>query len=127
MIGKVEKNRIIRLKRLANYYRSRADNEELTNKQRTQAMANANAMSWTVQMAISDIEHREKRRITHKRIDRIVKWLTTRKYWQLKPQYDAIEADIRNLHMADVMDHEKTYEGMQTKNETQHAARQAAK
>ena len=123
MVGNVEKNRIIRLKRLANYYRSRADNEELTKKQRTQAMANANAMSWAVQQAIADIEHREKRRIVHKRIDRIVKWLTTRKYWRLKPLYDKVEAEIRNLHMVDVMEHEKTYEGLQKQNE----ARQAAK
>lgn len=125
MIGNVEKNRIIRLKRLANYYRSRADNEELTKKQQTQAMANANAMSWAVQMAIVEVEHREKRRITHKTIDRIVKWLTTRKYWKLKHRYDAVEEAIRNLHMVDVMEHEKTYEGLQKLEEKKQAQRAA--
>lgn len=125
MIGNVEKNRIIRLKRLANYYRSRADNDELTKKQQTQAMANANAMSWAVQQAIVEIEHREKRYIKHPRIDRMVKWLTTRKYWRLKPLYDKVEADIRNLHMVDVMEHERTHEGLQKQNEAAQARRAA--
>lgn len=125
MIGNVEKNRIIRLKRLANYYRSRADNEDLTKKQQTQAMANANAMSWAVNQAIVEIEHREKRRIVHKRIDPIIKWLTKRKYWAMKHRYDDIEAMIRELFIVDVMEHERTHEGLQKLNE-KHAAQRAA-
>lgn len=126
MIGNVEKNRIIRLKRLANYYRSRADNEELTKKQQTQAMANANAMSWAVNQAIVEIEHREKSRIVHKRIDPIIKWLNKRKYWAMKYRYDTIEAMIRELFIVDVMEHEKTYDGLQKLEEKKQAKRTAA-
>lgn len=128
MIGNVEKNRLIRLKRQANYYRNRVENDQLTKKQQTNAMANANAISWAVQMAIEAIEVREKRRIVHKPIDRIVKWLTTRKYWARKQRYDNVEDMVRNLYVVDIMDHEKTYDGLQKqieKKEAQRAAEQA--
>lgn len=52
MIGKIEKNRIIRLKRQANYLRSRAENDELTKKQQTMARANADAISWAINQTI---------------------------------------------------------------------------
>ena len=126
MVGKVEKNRIIRLKRLANYYRSRYDNGELTSKQRTQAMANANAVSWAVAMAINDIEHREKERIRLLAIDRMVKFLRARKYWRLKSRYDAVEIMVRELHIADIMDHERTFDGQAAKNEKAQAEKDAA-
>ena len=113
MISKVEFNRIIRMKRQANYYRSRAENGELTKKQITNAMANANAMSWLIQMAISGIEHREKERIHDRFYDRIIKLFRKRKYWKNKQRYDDVEQMIRDLYTADIMDHEKTYDGLQ--------------
>lgn len=125
MIGNVEKNRLIRLKRQANYYRNRVENDQLTKKQQTNAMANANAISWAVQMAISEIESREKRRIVHKPIDRIVKWLNTRKYWARKQQYDNVETMVRDLYVVDIMDHEKTYDGLQKQIEKKQAQRTA--
>lgn len=122
MIGNVEKNRIIRLKRQANYFRSRAENsEELTKKQVIQAEANANAISWAVQMAIENIEHREKERIKHKLIDRLIKRLRKAKYYRLREQYDRAEQQTLELHKADIMAHEKTFDGLQKKNEASHA------
>ncbi len=126
MVSIVEKNRIIRLKRLANYYRSRYDNDELTKKQRTQAMANANAVSWAVAMAINDIEHREKERIRLPSFDRMIKFLRARKYWRLKSRYDAVESMVRELHTADIMDHERTFDGQAAKNEKEQAEKNAA-
>lgn len=117
MIGQVEKNRIIRLKRQANYYRSRAENGELTKKQVIQAEANANAIAWAIQMAIENIEHREKARIKDYAIDAMIKRLRKIKYWRYKKLYDRAEQQSTELHRADVMDHEKTYDGLQKLNE----------
>ena len=118
MISQVEKNRIIRLKRQANYYRSRAENGELTKKQVIQAEANANAIAWAINMSIENIEHREKERIKHKLIDKIIKRLRKIKYYRLQDLYQRAEQQSTDLHRADVMDHERTYDGLQKQNET---------
>lgn len=111
MIGKIEKNRIIRLKRQANYLRSRAENDELTKKQQTMARANADAISWAINQTIVAIERREKDYIRDKLLDRIIRYFGKRKYYKHKEQYDRVEQNSRDLMTADIMDHEKTFEG----------------
>jgi hypothetical protein len=111
MISKVEKNRIIRLKRQANYLRARADSDELSKKQRTHAMATANAISWAVERSISNLEEREKHYIRYRPIDRMISTLRRIKYNRNKRRYDQIEQEVRDLYTADIMDHERTYDG----------------
>ena len=112
MISKVERNRIIRLKRQANYMRSRAENDELTKKQRTLALANANAISWAVDRTIAAIENREKEAVRDKWIDMAIRWLRIRKYGRRRSRFDQVEAMVRDLYASDIMEHEKTYDGL---------------
>jgi hypothetical protein len=121
MISKLEKNRIIRLKRQANYLRWRADNEDLTNKQRTQALGTANALSWGIGMIINALETREKEFVRDRQIDRIMKWLRFRKFSRNKRRYEMIEEMVRDLYIADIMDHERTFDGLATQLEKKEA------
>lgn len=113
-ISNTEKDRIVRLRRNAAYLQARADNPELLPKQRSLAGAGAKAIRWAVAMTIVDIERREKDRIRDHLLDRAINRLRRMKYHRNRPQYDCIEADIRELHLIDVMTHERTFDGQAT-------------
>lgn len=123
MVSKTEKNRIIRLKRQANYLRARAESSELTKKQQTHAQATANALSWAISMAITAIEHREKDFVHDRKIDRIVSILRRRKFKRNQRRYERVEEEVRELFTADIMDHEKTFDGLATQLERQEAVK----
>lgn len=111
MIAKTEKNRIIRLKRSANYLRSRSENDELTKKQMTLAMANANATSWTIELTIQALKQRERQYVRDSFIDPIIKFLNRLKFKRNTYQYERIDEEIQELYTLDIMDHEKIYDG----------------